>query len=260
MISKNLIHIVALISTSVSSLAYAETFSGVADEWCPYTCKDGAAGAPGFEVLIMQEVMKSMGHKLDYKIVPWSRAIVDIQSGKEHILISPTNQQVVEQKLSRNQEPIGVSNDCLWVRSDNNLKFKVADDMNGLKAVATVQGYSYAQELGKWLDRPENKAKVFPITGDEPAERNAKKLLAGSIDGIVENRDVMGYINNKLKSGDKIRSAGCNNPGTPMYVAVSPQMKDGEKFLKDFDAGIAKLRKSGKLKAILSKYGVKDWK
>ncbi len=258
MLAKRKILRVAILFSVTASTSHAETISAVADEWCPYNCAPGST-PPGYVIEIMEEIFKGAGHKLDYRTIPWNRAMLDTKNDKETSVVCSTESQAREATLKIGKESIGVSSDCLWVDKSSKIKFKVANDLNPLTKVATVQGYSYSNELGKWLDRPENKTKINAIAGDAPAERNAKKLLNKSVDGVIENFAVMSYILKKTGMDKNIQSAGCQD-ATPLYIAFSPNHKDSDKLIAMFDRGVVKLRKSGSLKRILAKYGFKDWK
>lgn len=52
-----------------------------ADEWCPYNCAPDA-DKKGFMVDIATAVFEEAGHKVDYKLMPWARAVADTKEGK----------------------------------------------------------------------------------------------------------------------------------------------------------------------------------
>ena len=72
---------VALSSALVASTAIGETISLRADAWCPYTCDPGAA-KPGFMIEIAKMALEPAGHKVDYKVLNWARAITETRKGK----------------------------------------------------------------------------------------------------------------------------------------------------------------------------------
>ena len=71
----------ALAVLSPVATAGAETLTLVADEWCPYNCTPGDE-KPGFLVEIVKKVFEPQGFTVDYKIVPWARAIRDTRAGR----------------------------------------------------------------------------------------------------------------------------------------------------------------------------------
>lgn len=46
----------------------------------------------------------------------------------------------------------------------------------------------------------------------------------------------------------------------PNYVYFSPKVKRSKLYADIYDKGIQELMESGKLKIILAKYGISDWK
>ena len=69
------------------------------------------------------------------------------KNDKETSLVCATASQAKEATLKIGKESIGVSIDCLWVASSSKINFKVADDLNSLTKVATVQGDSNLHRL-----------------------------------------------------------------------------------------------------------------
>ena len=66
---------------SVPVMSQADTWSIRADSWCPYNCEP-SDNHSGYMIEIIELAAKSAGHKVDYKIVPWSRALVDVRLGQ----------------------------------------------------------------------------------------------------------------------------------------------------------------------------------
>jgi polar amino acid transport system substrate-binding protein len=229
-----------------------------ADRWCPYNC-DPEATEPGYAIELMQTIFASSGVTIKYEVVPWDRALMQAQDGTASAAVAAVRQQADAHGLLVGNEPIGTSNDCLWVAASNPVKFQKADDLNSLRSVAIVSGYNYSQELGIWLDRPENKHKIVTQRGAKPAEINAMNLALGRLDGVVENRHVMQHTIFKLGLERQVISAGCQKE-VPIYIAFSPNLENVQQLMKKLDEGIDKLRRDKQLAKILDKYGLSDWK
>jgi ABC-type amino acid transport substrate-binding protein len=58
----------------------------------------------------------------------------------------------------------------------------------------------------------------------------------------------------------QVSNVGNLGENNDLFVAFSPGKDSSKKYSEQFSAGIADLRKSGKLKQILDRYNVKDWK
>ncbi len=74
--------IAGLIPASVS----CEVITIVSDCWKPYIC-GSEAGKNGIAVDICMTVFKKAGYDLEFKIVPWKRAIADTRKGKYDAMV-----------------------------------------------------------------------------------------------------------------------------------------------------------------------------
>jgi len=98
------------------------------------------------------------------------------------------------------------------------------------------------------------------MTGDNPLEKNLKKMVIDRITVTTDDELVVNNIAKELKISDQIREAGILGEPMAVYVGISPQNPKAKEIAKMLSNGIIDLRKSGELKKILDRYGVKDWK
>jgi polar amino acid transport system substrate-binding protein len=229
-----------------------------ADQWCPYNCKPGAA-EPGYAIEMLQAVFERSGVKIKYEVVPWDRALFQAREGEASAAVAATQSQAEAHGLLIGHEQVGYSNDCLFVTAANRRRFSTAKDLDALNTVAVVSGYVYAGDFDAWLSKPENKHKVIVQRGENPAEVNTRNLAVGRLDGVIENFQVMSMIMFKLGLEHDLVATNCQK-ATPVYIAFSPKLANVAQVVKQFDAGVAKLRQSGQLAKILAKYGQGDWK
>jgi polar amino acid transport system substrate-binding protein len=241
-----------------SSAVGAEELVVQADRWCPYNCIPGTS-APGYVVEILQASLESSGTKIRYQIVPWDRTLIQVRDGKAGAAIAATQHEVDAFGLIVGSESIGYSSDCLYVAASNRMKFSKAEDLDTLKRIGLASGYTYSEEINAWLDRPENKGKIFVQKGEGPAEINARNLALGRLDGVIEDNHVMQQVIGKFGLEHELVLAGCQQQ-TRIFVAFSPKLKNVTSVVKRFDEGVGRLRQSGQLAKILAKYGLSDWK
>jgi polar amino acid transport system substrate-binding protein len=236
--------------------AHAAPLAVAADEWCPFNCQPGSA-KPGYVVELLEAVFANQG--IEYRVLPWKRAVLKVQRGEGAAVIGAIGNIVELEQLQIGQEPVGYASDCLFIPANSTVRYQGrADDLNSLKRVGVALGYAYNEGFGEWLARPENKAKTLTVSGEQPAARNLRMLAAGGLDGVLESGAVMNYL---LRNGgleNQVISAGCDTP-VPIYVAFGPKNSQGDTLVKQFDEGMAELRKSGKLAEILARYGLQDW-
>jgi polar amino acid transport system substrate-binding protein len=86
-------------------------------------------------------------------------------------------------------------------------------------------------------------------------------LQQGKIDAIFEDTNVMIYslVKSGVTPGTIVR-AGSIDEQIDLYVAFSPKLKSSPEYARRFDEGVARLRQSGNLAAILARYELKGWK
>lgn len=58
----------------------------------------------------------------------------------------------------------------------------------------------------------------------------------------------------------QITPAGQLGEEETMYIACTPAKETSQHYIKWFDEGTRKLRESGRLAAIMAKYGLSDWR
>ena len=123
--------------------------------------------------------------------------------------------------------------------------------------IAVIAGYSYGPEIDYYIANPNNK--VFTATGEDALDRNIKMLLSKRIDILVESPTIFEYKIKEMPSAVYIKELDRQHKPQGVYFACSPSKKESELYVRWLDEGIVELRKNGKLKKILARYGLKDW-
>jgi polar amino acid transport system substrate-binding protein len=237
--------------------AKADSITVRGDAWCPYNCEPGAK--PGYGIEVMQEAFKVGGHTVDYKIEPWNRALANVKSGKEISAIGASTEDVNDNGLKVGTEGIGSSKNCIYVAAGSKAKYSKPEDLAQFKKIGVITDYTYNASIDKWVKDPANKSKLDVVAGDSAVATNARKLGAGRLEAVIEDSAVMGYTLKQLSMDGKVAIAGCTE-SAKIFVAFSPANPKTAEYIKILDDGVVSLRKSGKLKQILEKYGAKDWK
>lgn len=238
-----------------ASNAIADTIRLRADDWCPYSC-EGGKGPQGYMVDIAQTVFEGAGHKVQYEVVAWSRAVDEGRKGVIEGIVGAITSDA-EGFVFPTAE-MAVSMNCFYVKSDNAWKWTNIDSLKNV-TLGAVQDYSYEEAIDAHIKADGGK-KVKLLTGDETTRRNLEKLIAGRLDVMLEEPGVAVYNISKLKMTDKVKAAGCTDKRDRLFIAFSPSNPKSKEYAKILSDGIEKLRKDGKLQPILDKYGVKDWK
>lgn len=249
---------VTLVLAGSSSLALAETIRLRGDPWCPYNCAPGDK-LPGFAIEMTQKIFKPLGVEVDYAILPWARALDAVRRGEIEGVVGADPDGEEGKGLVFPNETIGYSTSVLIVPAASDFAYGGVASLEKLILGATL-GYSYERDIDAYIEA--NKARSNRIqlaSGDNPLQTNLAKLDAGRIGAILETDYVARYA---LKSGQAkspMKIVGMGTEATSVKIGFSPANPKSKAWALTFDQGVAQLRQSGELAAILAKYSLEDW-
>ncbi|MBF0316078.1 MAG: transporter substrate-binding domain-containing protein [Oligoflexia bacterium] len=249
---KNLIAI--LFCSLISFSAFADTITLRADEWCPYNCKPGSAD-PGFIIEAAQIIFKKAGHEVDYQNLPWARALDSARLGTIVGAVGAGVEDLVNGIIGTKVPQIS-SRNGFFVKKGDAWTYKNPDSLQQLKTLGVIIDYTYTEEVDNFISQ--NKQKIDAVGGLNPLETNMKKLAAGRISAIIEDVNVFNYAANKAQLSSSFSPAGTLSKQLTIYIAFSEKHSKGKEYLAIFEKGWEELKKSGELKKIATKYGIKD--
>lgn len=234
--------------------AIADEITIVADEWAPYCGKPGAA-QPGYGIEIAQHVFNAAGHNVLYKVVPWTRAIIDTRNGKYNAIVGAAREEAPDFVFP--EEEIGMARDAFFVKKGSTWTYKGLDSLR-TKTIGAIKGYSYGEELDAYFK--ENARDVQYVFGEDPLRKNIDKLLAGRFDVLIEDENALLHKVKAIKAADKVVNAGATGESIELYITFSPKITKSNEYAEILTKGLRQLKKSGKLEKILAKYGLTYWK
>lgn len=248
---KNWLAVVAASFLSPYSMGGKLVF--VTDPWCPFACEETHRN-PGFMIEISKAILEAKGYTIEYKTMPFSRAVVETEAGRAHAIVGIQNIPIRKNFIFPEVEQ-GLAKVCFYGTNKTQWRYQ---DMSSLKGVriGTISAYSYGPEIDLALKT--SGALLEPMTGFQALTKNIRKLNEGRIDTLVEYDPVVqNYLLNRQHF--PLKNLGCSDSLLKLYVAFSPQIENS-KFLSGLlGGGMKELKQSGKLKQILKKYGLKDW-
>lgn len=233
-------------SALFSVVVQAATITAAQDPWAPFIQKDNAN--PGVSVEIITEAFKTQGHTVDFKIMPWTRALNEVKSGKVDVLIATwfTSDRTAFLKYS---EPY-LENSLKFIkRKGDGFEYNGLDSLSG-KTVGVIRNYGYGDEFlaANNFKKPEANDLVA----------NAKKLLAKRIDLTLED---------ELVAKSTLSGAGMNVADfeftanalsvNPLHVTSGLANPNNAQYIEDFNKGLAEIKANGTFDKILAKYGIK---
>jgi polar amino acid transport system substrate-binding protein len=230
----------------------------VGDNWCPYNC-DPKTGRNGYVVDVLNKVL-GVQYRIEYTLMPWSRAVHAVTSGERELLVSTSPATTPDLAMT---EPLGIDRTCFFVRSGSHWTYSGIADL-AQQRIGVIRGYHYdnngpLDQLIASYQKTHN-SRLELADGDDALNSNFRKLLAGRMDVVVENDIVGAHTMGMMGVARSFASAGCitQTMGT-VHIAVSPKLANGALLLEQINRGVHQLRDSKTLGALLAPYAIEDW-
>lgn len=243
---------------TMSATAHAEQLTFTTGDWRPYIFEEnGTVGSkiPGFSVEIVNSVFANLGYDIVYETVPFLRQIQEVERGNFTALVGVYREEAPN--LIFPQEPIGMTHNCFYTKAGHTWQYESLEDLSSV-TLATIRGYTYG-EIDSYIEA--NDEKVIKLTGGEAGmmKRLTKLVDIDRVTAFVQDVAVAEYFFKIEGLKGRYQKAGCL-PFIETMIGFSPNDPRTSAFVEKFDIEIAKLRGSGELKKILTKYGIADWK
>lgn len=225
------------------------------DVWCPFACEPKAKN-PGFMIEIVQDILKKEGYTVDYQLMPWARAIRDTKLGKYDAIIGAGRSDAPGFIFP--DEPQGLTKYSTFGLKETNWKYLDEKSLEGIK-LGAISSYSYDDETNRLIEKKHGSIEL--VSGDEPLGQLIKMVEQKRIMAFVESPQVLSFYLKEKNIKIKLNDLGpLKENSQELYIAFSPEKKELSGLAKKISLGTVELRKTGKLKKILSKYGLTDWK
>ena len=223
------------------------------DAWCPYTC-DPDSDRPGILVEISREIFNDAGIDFEYRLLPWKRALSETEKGTVDAALG-----VVEgnrEGLLLDESGFGIDETVLVLRRESKSHYSKPEDLDPIR-VGVTASYTYDNngDLDQYLlKRRGDNDRVVAIYHDKPIASLLEMLSVGRIDGFLENRHVAIFESRRLGYDGKFRIAP-TGLGDTIHIGF-PDNQAGRKNQSIMNAGLSKMRDTGRIKTIMSRYGL----
>ncbi|MEN8188679.1 MAG: transporter substrate-binding domain-containing protein [Thermodesulfobacteriota bacterium] len=240
-----------------TGLSRAETILLAADAWPPFNAVPGDEHQ-GYMVDIAKEIFEKEGHTVKYVILPWKRALTEVEKGTVHGVIGASKgdgQGLVfpRQELARNVL-------SFYKKKGDSFRFTGEKSLPGVR-LGVIKGYDYRKWLNSYIQKNhEDLSRIEVITGNDPLQRNLKKLLAGRLGAVVDNEAAIRSVAKSMGILSQIEVAGYGTEPSYCYIAFSPKKPSSQGYADILSRGIFNMRARGRLAEILSIYGLTDWR
>ena len=242
----------------LSTQLYADVITLRTDLWCPYAC-DPKSDKPGFMIEIAREIFEKHGHSVDYDVLNWARAIDEVKMGKYNGLVGCSKFSSESEGLEFPNIANGVNTNFYWAPKESTWFYESPEILKN-KKIGIVKSYSYGSTTDALIKA--NHKSFINVTGNMPLLRMIQMTESKRLDGFLENPYVLARalkVNHKDPELFRMASANLSDQ-TELFIAFSAGHPKSKTYTKLLDAGMIELRKSGRLKVILERYGMTDWK
>lgn len=248
--------ILAAAMLALPLLVQADTVTIRGDKWFPMNGgpKDEL---PGYMIEMANEILAPHGHTVDYKTLAWEQSVADVRAGKFDCVVGAGHDDAPDFLFPG--ESMGKMRNVMYVRKGSDWKYTGIESLTAIR-LGAIEAYTYSDELDAYIEANKNSPKVRLINANNGLAQNIKKLKAVRIDAVVEADVVMQAKLKEMGMTGEIVSAGDLDSVDDLYIACTPAKESSKTYVKLLTDGIKALRESGRLKAILDKYGLVDWK
>lgn len=232
------------------------TLSIVADEWYPMNGKPGS-DRPGFMIEIAETLAAELGVGLDYRIMPWDKALNMVSKGIFDCVIGAHKKDAPGFIFPNHHW--GVDQLAFYGQTSNHWAYSGLDSLSS-QQIGVISGYSYGEEMDNWLmNHPKNTVR---LDNNDALTQLSLMLINQRLDLVLESQAVM---ENKLKHqdwGTQLKQVSLIGEKNPLFLACSPhprRVNFVQAVLAQMDAAFVKLKAQKGIEPILSRYGVKPW-
>jgi polar amino acid transport system substrate-binding protein len=248
--------LVPLFFSDITASTESKVITLRADEWYPYNGVS-TADKPGYMIEIAIAAFEQKGYTVDYQTMPWNRAVIETRKGNFDGIVGAMSNHIPNFIIPDIE--LGVSKTLFWAKKELSWKYKGIKSLDNI-TLGAIKNYTYGDKIDSYLKKHVTKRqKVQFVYGEGALIKNLNKLLNNRIDVFIEDEIVFNTMLKQEKYTQEIVSVGQLSE-LKVYIAFSPERKTSEKYAKILTEAMHEFRKSGKLKEILDRYGLTDWK
>lgn len=229
-------------------------FANDATPYCPYTlCPAGQ----GYVLDVLVAVFEGDGYTVKIVNLPWNRAVAMAAAGQVDGIAGITKD--VLPALVYPHAEIARYTPAVFSLKANRWQYAGVASLKQVR-LGMVENYGNGEgnpELERYLaGHPDN---VTYIAADDAISHLFQMMQAGHIDAMIEDTAVGNTMLQTMGKEALFKSAPIQKNYLPGYIGFGGDPGKAQRLAAQFDAGLAKLRKSGKLHAILARYRLSDW-
>ena len=134
---------------TITGIVSADEITLGADIWPTFNGEPGSE-SPGYMIEVAQKVFKAKGHTVNYKEVPWTRAIVTCRKGGITGVVGAAVGDAEDFVFPT--ESLGMLENFAFVLKDSTWKYDGADSLAKVK-IGLIQDYDYGKKVMNYLKK-----------------------------------------------------------------------------------------------------------
>lgn len=222
-------------------------------EYRPYTSEK----MPGFGATaeLVSAVCKAAGIQPEFRFFPWKRAEATLREGSAWGAFPYSSNAERKQEFDFSDSLYSVSNALVYY--DDNPKTRV---LSGTEDLATLKAFKFGVISGSFA---EPKLKELGITYQTvtTVDQLIQMLRFNRIDFYIDDEATIFDAANRIFPDDMAHFRAMNTPFDERKtngVMVSRTFPHAAEILKRFNAGLAKIKRTGEYEQILAKYHLRQ--
>lgn len=204
----------------------------------------------GLLVDVIEEVFKRAGYRVEIRIMPWARCILEVKDGRIDgifsIYLTPERQEF----LKYADEVLITQVQAFFVRKDSAITFDGDLDKLSELRIGIINQTSYGPRLDSALE----KGLFKKVDVAHSASSNVQKLMHERVDLIPSYRHVVLDTARTLGVAADIRELAPAVDAIPSYLAFSNK-RDYTRVIGAYNQALRAMKKDGTYDAIFNKYG-----
>jgi polar amino acid transport system substrate-binding protein len=239
-----------------------EVITLAADNWCPYTCDSRSNEKPGFMIELARAAFKPYNITVKYRNISWARAIETARGGSIEGIVGAAHEDAPDFVFPSVLQ--GMSSKHFWVQKNSTWQYSSVSSL-GLVRIGIAADYAYSKNFDLYVKLHQGDTRnIQSINSEDALSLNIRKLQAGLIDTMPEDKSVMDYYFATQGQSNPFKSAGLMTERDSLsseflYIAFSPANPRAKYYADILNRRIPEMSKDGDLKVILDKYHVDDW-
>jgi polar amino acid transport system substrate-binding protein len=227
------------------------------DYWCPYNC-DPNSKDPGYLVELLRRALYIYRIDIDYKLMPWSKAIDLAEEGKIDGILGISS--VEGRDLVATKLPVEYSITHAFTRNDTEWIYDGIGSLRG-KTIGIILDYVVDEAISHYVGSNYHLSpgKFSVQEGEDAAIESIVDLINGESDVYIEDHRVVEHYIAENSLDSYVRDAGrVGRVKLPVYIAFSKKLPHVKTYINFFTNGLASLKATGEFDHLRSKYKMKD--